>query len=191
MAVGSSGAGSTTSGYPHSLNAILGTKMKVIGGYPGSAEINLAIERGELDGVASWCWTCAKAQKPHWIADNKLRVVLQLAPVADAELKGKGIPTVFEWAKTDEQRQMLNIVFGSVGMSRPFAAPPELPPERLAMLRRAFAQAVQDPELVADAAQKNAEVMFVAPDVVETLIKNAYAANPELIAKVRAAYSGK
>jgi tripartite-type tricarboxylate transporter receptor subunit TctC len=191
MTVGSSGAGSTTSGYPHSLNAILGTKMKVIGGYPGSAEINLAIERGELDGVASWCWTCAKAQKPHWIADNKLRVVLQLAPVADAELKGKGIPTVFEWAKSDEQRQMLNIVFGSVGMSRPFAAPPELPPERLAMLRRAFAQAVQDPELVADAAQKNAEVMFVAPDVVETLIKNAYAANPELIVKVRAAYSGK
>ena len=83
MNVGTSGAGSTTSGYPHSLNAILGTKMKVIGGYPGSAEINLAVERGELDGVASWCWTCAKGQKPHWVAENKLRVVLQLAPVAE------------------------------------------------------------------------------------------------------------
>ena len=66
--VGGSGPGSTTSGYPHSLNAILGTKMKVISGYPGSAEINLAIERGELDGVASWCWTCLKGQKPHWVA---------------------------------------------------------------------------------------------------------------------------
>jgi tripartite-type tricarboxylate transporter receptor subunit TctC len=81
MTVGSSGAGSTTSGYPNSLNAILGTKIKVISGYAGSAEINLAIERGELDGVASWCWTCAKSEKPDWVSQNKLRVVLQLAPL--------------------------------------------------------------------------------------------------------------
>jgi hypothetical protein len=128
--------------------------MKVIGGYPGSAEINLAIERGELDGVASWCWTCAKAQKPHWVAENKLRVVLQLAPVADPELKAKGIPTTFEWAKTAEQKQMLNLVFASVAMSRPFVAPPNLPPERLASLRTAFERELKDPELVADGRQK-------------------------------------
>src|SRR5215470_15666030 len=191
MNVGTSGAGSTTSGYPNALNGILGTKMKVIGGYPGSAEINLAIERGELDGVASWCWTCAKSQKPHWISDNKLRVVLQLAPVPDPELKGMGIPTVFEWAKTDEQRKMLNIVFASVAMSRPFAAPPNLPPGRLALLRAAFASAVNDPELVADATDKSFIVEFVAPELIERLIANAYATSPELIAKVRAAYSGK
>jgi len=191
MNVGSSGAGSTTSGYPNALNGILGTKMKVIGGYPGSAEINLAIERGELDGVASWCWTCAKGQKPHWIAENKLRVVLQLAPVADPELKRIGIPTVFEWARTDEQRKMLNIVFASVAMSRPFAASPDLPPGRLALLRSAFARAVIDPELVADATDKGFIVEFVAPELIEQLIANAYATSPELIAKVRAAYSGK
>src|SRR5262249_40469103 len=191
MTVGSSGAGSTTSGYPYSLNAILGTKMKVIGGYPGSAEINLAIERGELDGVASWCWTCAKGQKPHWISENKLRVVLQLAATPDPELKQKGIPTVFEWAKTDEQRRMLTIVFGSAGVSRPFAAPPDLPPARLAMLRTAFEQAVKDPELVADAEQKGFVVEFVAPEVLERIITTSYATDPELIAKVRAAYSGK
>ena len=191
MNVGSSGAGSTTSGYPNALNGILGTKMKVIGGYPGSAEINLAIERGELDGVASWCWTCAKGQKPHWIAENKLRVVLQLAPVADPELKGKGIPTVFEWARTDEQRKMLNIVFASVAMSRPFAAPPDLPPGRLALLRSAFARAVSDPDLIADATDKGFIVEFIAPELIERLIANAYATSPELIAKVRAAYSGK
>jgi tripartite-type tricarboxylate transporter receptor subunit TctC len=191
MNVGTSGAGSTTSGYPNALNGILGTKMKVIGGYPGSAEINLAIERGELDGVASWCWTCAKGQKPHWIAENKLRVVLQLAPLADPELKQQGIPTVFEWAKTDEQRKMLTIVFGSVAMSRPFAAPPDLPPGRLALLRTAFEHAVKDPELVADAVQKGFVVEFVAPELLERLIESAYATNPDLIAKVRAAYSGK
>jgi len=191
MNVGTSGAGSTTSGYPNALNGILGTKMKVIGGYPGSAEINLAIERGELDGVASWCWTCAKTQKPHWIAENKLRVVMQLAPNPDPELKQKGISTVFECAKTDEQRRMLTIVFGSVVMSRPFVAPPELPPVRLAMLRAGFEQAVKDPELIADAEGKGFVVEFVAPEVLERLITSAYATDPELIAKVRAAYSGK
>jgi len=191
MNVGGSGPGSTTSGYPNSLNAILGTKMKVISGYPGSAEINLAIERGELDGVASWCWTCLKGQKPHWVAEKKLRVVMQLAPVGDPELTKMKIPTVFERAKTDEQRQMLNIVFGSVALSRPFVAPPELPAGRLALLRRGFEAAVKDPALIADATSKGFVVEFISPEFIEGIIRNAFAANPTLIEKVRAAYSGK
>jgi hypothetical protein len=189
--VGTSGAGSTTSGYPHSLNAILGTKMKVIAGYPGSAEINLAIERGELDGVASWCWTCLKGQKPHWVAEKKLRVVMQLAPVGDLELTKMNVPTVFERAQTDEQRQMLNIVFGSVALSRPFVAPPDLAPERLTLLRRGFEAAVKDPALIADATSKGFVVEFIAPEFIEGIVKKAFAANPTLIEKVRAAYSGK
>jgi tripartite-type tricarboxylate transporter receptor subunit TctC len=191
MTVGSSGAGSTTWGYPHSLNAILGTKMKVVAGYPGSAEINLAIERGELDGVSSWCWTCLKAEKPHWLAEKKMRVVMQLAPTGDPELTRMNIPTVFDRATSDEQRQMLNTVFGSVGMSRPFVAPPDLPPERLAMLRKGFEEAVKDPSLIADAAGKGFVVEFIAPQSIEAIISNAYGADPRLIDKVRAAYSGK
>jgi len=189
--VGTAGAGSTTSGYPHSLNAILGTKMKVIAGYPGSAEVNLAIERGELDGVASWCWTCLKGQKPHWVAEKKLRVVMQLAPVGDPELTAMRIPTVFERAKTEEQRSMLNIVFGSVALSRPYVAPPDLPPERLALLRQGFEAAVKDPALVADANSKGFVVEFIAADFVEGIIRKAFAADPALIEKVRNAYSGK
>jgi tripartite-type tricarboxylate transporter receptor subunit TctC len=189
--VGGSGPGSTTSGYPHSLNTILGTKMKVISGYPGSAEINLAIERGELDGVSSWCWTCLKGQKPHWIAEKKMRVVMQLAPVGDPELTKMNIPTVFERAKTEEQRKMLTIVFGSVALSRPFVAPPGLPPERLALLRRGFEAAVKDPALIADATSKGFVVEFIAPGFIEGIIKSAFGSDPALIEKVRAAYSGK
>jgi tripartite-type tricarboxylate transporter receptor subunit TctC len=191
ITVGTSGAGSTTSGYPHSLNAILGTKMKVIAGYPGSAEVNLAIERGELDGVASWCWTCLKGQKPHWVAEKKMRVVMQLAPVGDSELSAMGIPTAFERAKTEEQRQMLNVVFGSVALSRPFVTPPDLPPERLALLRKGFEAAVKDPALIADATSKGFVVEFIAPDFIEGIVRKAYATNPALVEKVRAAYSGK
>jgi hypothetical protein len=114
-------------GCPQSLNAILGTKIQVIGGYPGTPAYNLAIERGELDGLASWCWTCAKAQKPDWITEKKLRVIMQLA---DPELEKMGLPTAFQKASTDIQRQMLGVVFRSVMMSRPFAAPLGLPAER-------------------------------------------------------------
>jgi tripartite-type tricarboxylate transporter receptor subunit TctC len=191
MTVGTTGAGSTTSGYPYSLNAILGTKMKVVLGYPGSAEINLAIERGELDGVASWCWTCLKSQKPHWVAEKKMRVVMQLAPTGDPELTAMGIPTVYDRATTDDQRVMLNIVFGSVALSRPFAAPPGLPPERLALLRKGFEAAVKDPALIADATAKKAVVQFVPPGLIEGIVGKAYAANPALIERVRNAYSGK
>ena len=191
MTVGSSGAGSTTAGYPNSLNAILGTKIKVISGYAGSAEINLAIERGELDGIASWCWTCAKSEKPDWISQNKLRVVMQLAPIGDPELNQKGIPTVFDYARTGEQRQMLNLVFASVAMSRPFATPPDLPPHRLELLRNAFAKAATDPDTIADAAGKGFEVKYVSPRLIEHLLAKAYGASDALIQKVRSAYSGK
>ncbi len=191
MTVGSSGAGSTTAGYPNSLNAILGTKIKVISGYAGSAEINLAIERGELDGIASWCWSCAKSEKSDWISGNKPRVVLQLAPIGDPELNRKGIPTVLDYAHTDEQRQMLNMVFASVAMSRPFAAPPDLPPGRLELLRSAFAKAAADPDMIADAVGKGFELKYVPPLLIENLLAKAYGASDALIRKVRAAYSGK
>jgi len=190
MTVGSSGGGSTTGGYPHALNAIIGTKIKVISGYAGSAEINLAVERGELDGVASWCWTCAKSEKPDWIAQNKLRVVLQLALQGDPELNQKGIPTVLDYVHTDDRRQMLKMVFGSIAMARPFAAPPGLPPERLEALRHAFAQAATDPDLIADATQKGFSLKFVPPESIASLIAGAYGADDAVIKKVRDAYSG-
>ena len=122
---------------------------------------------------------------------KKMRVVMQLAPVGDPELNAMGIPTAFERAKTEEQRQMLTIVFGSVALSRPFVAPPDLPPERLALLRKGFEAAVKDPALIADATGKGFVVEFIAPDFIEGIVRKAYATNPALIEKVRAAYSGK
>jgi tripartite-type tricarboxylate transporter receptor subunit TctC len=189
--VGTSGAGSTTAGYPYSLNAILGTQMKVIGGYKGTPDYNLAIERGELDGLASWCWTCAKAQKPDWIANKKLRVIMQLAENGDPELTKMGIPTVFEKASTGAQRQMLGVVFRSVMMSRPFAAPPGVPAERLAMLRAAFEAAVKDTALIGEAAKTGMDVEFISSARIENLLKDTFATDPALIEKVRNAYSGQ
>ena len=89
MSVGSDGPGSSTDYFPKVLNAFFGTKFKIVRGYKGSADITLAIERGELDGLCSWCYDCMKAQKPDWVANDKARVLLQLALEGDPELDAK------------------------------------------------------------------------------------------------------
>jgi tripartite-type tricarboxylate transporter receptor subunit TctC len=191
MKVGGSGPGSSTAGYPYSLNAILGTKFTVINGYPGSAEMTLAMERGEIDGIASWCWTCLKSQKPQWLSEHSARVLLQLSVRPDAELAAQGIPTVMDLAKTDEQRQLLRILFAGVAMARPFTAPPDLAPERLAMLRRAFAETAREPALVAEAAKSGNTVVYVPPEEITDLLRAAYATDPALVTKLQAAFLGK
>src|SRR5262249_37501384 len=138
MTVGSDGPGSSTDYFPRVLNAFFGTKFKVVRGYKGSADITLAIERGELDGLCSWCYDCLKAQKPDWVANDKARVLLQLALEGDPELDAKAIPKVIDLARTEEERQAVQLAFSGVSVARPFVAPPGLSPERLGVLRQAL-----------------------------------------------------
>src|SRR5262249_24867481 len=127
MTVGATGTTSFTAGYPYALNGILGAKFNVILGYPGATEVTLAMERGEVEGVASWCWKCMKHQKPDWITGNKARILLQLGNKGDPELDAKGVPTVLDVAKTEEQRRLLRAVFGGLAMAKSLLAPPDVP----------------------------------------------------------------
>lgn len=191
MTVGGTGVGGNMSTYAYVLDDVFGTKLKVINGYPGSTEITLAVERGELQGMTGWCWTCMKFQKPEWIADKKVRVIMQLAAKGDPELNAMKVPTVLQLATTDEQKQLLSVVFASAAMARPFTAPPGLPPERLVLLRQAFEKAAKDPDLIADGAKSGNEVNFVSADAVMHLISSAYATDPALLARLRTAVAGK
>ncbi len=191
MTVGASGAGSSSAGYPYSLNGILGTKFKVVNGYPGSAEMTLAIERGELDGIVSWCWTCMKSEKPDWIKEKKARVLMQLAFEGDPELNAMGVPLVLQFAKTEDQKRMLRVVFAMAGFARPFTAPPGLPPERLAVLREAFRKAAQDPDLIAEMQARGNTAQYVAPGKIAALLADAAALDQGTLATIQAAYSGK
>jgi tripartite-type tricarboxylate transporter receptor subunit TctC len=102
-----------------------------------------------------------------------------------------GIPTVFEKASTEAERQMLAIVFRSVMMSRPFATPPGVPGERLAVLRAGFEAAVKDPALIGEAEKIGIKIEFTSPGQIEGLLRATFATDPALIEKVRNAYSGK
>ena len=189
MSVGSDGPGSSTDYFPRVLNAFFGTKFKIVRGYKGSADITLAIERGELDGLSSWCYDCMKAQKPQWIAENRVRVLLQLALEGDPELDAKRVPKVIDLARTEEERQAVQLAFSGVSIARPMVAPPGLTPDRLATLRAALAKTVKDPELLNEARKGRNNIRFTSAERMEEIVARVYATNPALVQKVRSLMS--
>lgn len=191
MTVGATGATSFTAGYPYALNGILGTKYKVILGYPGSTDVVLGMERGEVDGVLSWCWKCMKHSKPEWIAENKARVLLQLGIKGDPELDAKGVPLVMDKARTEEQKRLLRAVFGGLAMAKSFFAPPGVPAETVAVLRKAIAETARDPEMNEMGDKAGYDITYVSGDDIMAILRNAYALEPDLVQKLRAAIAGK
>lgn len=190
LRVGASGAGSDTMGYPLILNRVLGTKLKIIQGYPGAADISLAIERGELDGYAAWCWDCMKAQKPEWVKTGFVRVLMQIAIDGDPELTAKGVPTALELARAPEQKAQLRVALASGLVARPFTAPPGVDAERLRLLREAFRKTAADPDFLAESERLQLPVSLVDGERLSELVRDIYDTDPALLAQVKAAWGG-
>jgi tripartite-type tricarboxylate transporter receptor subunit TctC len=187
MSVGSDGVGSSTDYFPRILNAFFGAKFNVVRGYNGSAAITLAIERGELDGLASWCYDCMKAQKPDWA--NKVRILLQLALDGDSELDAAGVPKVIDLATTAEEKQAVALAFSGVSIARPFVAPPGWAPQNLATLQQAMEDTAKDPDFLADAERGQNHIRFTPAARMAQIITSVYATDPAVVQKVRALMS--
>jgi len=134
--VGGEGSGSDPDIFSAVVRNAFGVKLKLVSGYPGTAEVALAIERGEVDGRCGWSWSSLKLTKPDWIANKRINLITQLALKKGSELPD--VPLIFEFATTDRQRQILRLVLSRQSMARPFAAPPDLPEDRKEALRQAF-----------------------------------------------------
>ena len=130
-------------------NRLLDTKFKVVHGYPGAAEVDLAVENGEVQGEAGKDWTTLTSTRPQWIKDGKINILVQMGMTPHADLKD--VPMAIDLAKTAEDRHVMEVVFAKFGMSRPFFAPPGVSQERLAVLRRAFDATMRDDAFLADA----------------------------------------
>ena len=126
MQVGSTGIGGDQHAFAAALNALLGTKLKPISGYPGTQEIMLAVERGELDGIVGYSWGVAKSGNKAQLDDGSLKIILQLALDKHKELPD--VPLVFDFVKNPEDRQVLEMIFSRQSMGRPVVAPPGLDP---------------------------------------------------------------
>jgi tripartite-type tricarboxylate transporter receptor subunit TctC len=164
-------------------NRLLGTKFKVVHGYPGAAEVDLAVENGEVQGEAGKDWTTLTATRPAWIRDRKINILVQMGMNPHSELKD--VPMAIELAKTPADRQVMEVVFAKFGMSRPFFAPPGISPERLSALRHAFDATMADPVFLADAQKLGMEVNPVGGDAVEALVTRIMSTPPELAQRAR------
>jgi tripartite-type tricarboxylate transporter receptor subunit TctC len=172
LTVGSTGAADDTAQFPKVLNAVLGTRFKIITGYPGGNEVSLAIERGEVQGRCGWSWSSIKATHERWVTSGKIRLLVQLALERHPDLPK--VPLITELAKTDEQRQLLKLIFARQVVGRPYLAPPGLPADRADALRQAFTATMNDPEFRADAEKSKLEINPVAGDRVDALVREIY-----------------
>lgn len=189
MIVGTSGPNSTDAIYPNVMNNLLGTRFKVVTGYKGASESNIAIERGEIDGRCGISWETLVALNVDWLEQKRIRLLLQFALDRNPELPG--VPSVFDLAKTDEQRQILTFWATPNKMGRPFALPPGVPPDRLALMRRAFDAAMKDPLLVAEAKKMKLAVDSIDGKAVDDLVSRLYSLPKAVIARAAQAAQPK
>ena len=181
LIVGGSGAASTLSIVPTVLNHVLGTKFRIIEGYKAAQDVLLAIERGELQGV---CSSYAQFRSyDRLFREGKLRILFRVEEAVIPDLPE--VPTVFDLARGNEQRQLMRFVFASVEFGRPYVFPPGVPAERVEIMRRAIAASASDPELIAEAAKMKLDMAYRPPEHLERLIANLYETPPATVETVK------
>ena len=182
LIVGATGSGADTEVYPTFLKNLLGMKFKVISGYPGSREINLAIERGEVQGI---CVSYDTIARENIFKTGAVHLLFQAALQPDPRLPG--IPSAADLAKNDQQRQALTLFLERTNVGRPFIAPPGVPADRLQILRTAFEQVLKDPVLVHEAETSGLHPLYISPDSLQGFVAAAYKMSPDVIALTKKA----
>src|SRR3954468_16199560 len=186
LIVGATGPSADTYQFPKIANGVLGTKFKIVTGYPGGNDVDLAMERGEVSGRCGWSWTSLKATHQSWLDEKKMTVLFQMGLSKHADLPNT--PLIIDLAKTDEERAILKLIFARQVMAWPFVAPPGVPNDRVAALREAFMATTKDKDFLADADKGNLEVTPVSGEDIQKLVQEIYG-TPAAVAQKTAALS--
>src|SRR3954469_18894229 len=181
LILGDTGPGTGTRSYPKVLNDLLGYKFKLVSGFRSSADVFLAMERGEVDGICE-SLDSINQRKPDWIPRKTVNVLLQAGAESRPELAG--VPNVLTLARNDEEKQVLEYLYAGQDIGRPFVAPPDLPPERLKMLRDAFNATMKDPEFAADVKRHKFDLEPEDGEHLAALINKIYATPKAIIDRV-------
>jgi tripartite-type tricarboxylate transporter receptor subunit TctC len=181
LVLGDTGPGTGTRSYPKVLNDLFGFKFKLVSGFRSSADVFLAMERSEVDGICE-SLDSVKQRKPEWIPKKTVNVLLQAGSTTPSELQG--VPNVLELARNADERQTLEFLYAGQDIGRPFVAPPDLPPERLKMLRDAFNATMKDPEFVADVTRNKFDLEPETGEHLASLIAKIYATPKPIIERV-------
>jgi tripartite-type tricarboxylate transporter receptor subunit TctC len=180
---GSGGPISSDSLHAKLLNELAGSKIKLVEGYPGSTEVHLAMERGEVFGRCGLGWDSIKSRYKRWLDEKKVTLVAQFAIDKHPELPD--VPFIMDLAKTEEHRQMANLMLGPNKMGRPIFGPPNVPAERVKILRDAFAKAMTNPLTKADADKMTIELEWMSGEAVQAMVKQLYATPKPVIERMQ------
>jgi tripartite-type tricarboxylate transporter receptor subunit TctC len=163
---------------PRLLNALIGTKFKIVNGYNTTALIALAIERGEVQGIADWSWSSVKAVRPDWLRDRQARVLMQVGLHKEPELPD--VPSALDFVRDETDRRVMELNFAQKTAARPVVAPPGVPADRLAALPSAFAALAQDKEFLADAERSRLEMAPVPAEAIDKVVATIAATPPDI-----------
>jgi tripartite-type tricarboxylate transporter receptor subunit TctC len=185
--VGGTQPGTDTVLYANVLNNVLGTKLRIVSGYSSSIPILLAMERGEVEGIANWSWSDVGNTRPTWIPEKKIRVLMQLGLTKHPDLPD--VPLVMDFAKNAEQRQLLEVLMGMKDLGRPFFVAPEVADDRVTALEAAFLATMADKDFLAESKRVKRDIDPVSGAEMHEILDRAYALSPDMVAKARAAVS--
>jgi tripartite-type tricarboxylate transporter receptor subunit TctC len=187
--IGTTGAGSISTQLPAVYNNLLGTKIKLVLGYPDGADINLAMERGEVEGRATNPWSSYKASNPRYVEEKLITPFIQVGMEKDPDLPN--VPLMRDLAKNAEEQEILDFMSRSVSIGRPIATTPGVPAERVAALRKAFDETLKDPEFLADADKQRLEIQAMTGEQLAQLIKSVIETPAAIRDKVKLAIETK
>ena len=182
--IAGTGVGSAAAWLPELYNKVLGTKFKVVNGYQSGSEVKLAMERGEVEGYGANPWSALMSANPDLVRENKLSILVQVGVRKEADLPN--VPLLNDMAANAKDREILEFVSKSFAVGRPIGTTPDVPPERLAALRKAFDDTLVDPQFIAEAAKVGAEIKPMDGKTLESLINDILGAPQELRDRVKA-----
>lgn len=187
LIIGASAEGGSTRDQAVIQRNVLGTKFKIVFGYPGSREILLAMEKGEVQGICGLGLPAFRQQRADWLESGFARIISQDNVTGDPKITAQGVPRTVELARSDDDRKVLELLYSQQKFGRPYILPPDVPADRVAILRRAFAATLADPELLAAAEKAKIDITPVSGEELQTLVGKAYATPPDLVEKAKAA----
>lgn len=186
--LGSASRGGSTGSFATTYNNVLGTKFRIVAGYHGSPDISLAVKRKEVEGMCGQFWSTLEVQNPEWIdGKGEVRVFAQEGLRGRDDLNRQGVPLVYDFAKTTEQKQILQLLYGPLLYGRPFALPPGVPADRVATIRAAFDAALEDQGLLSEATKSRLDIIPLSAAEMAKVIADLYSIPPAIVTKAEAA----
>ena len=187
LIVGATNEGGSSRDFTAMLDNVLGTKLRIVTGYPGSNEIMLAVERNEVQGMCGIGWSSIAAQHPQWLESGFARILAQLATKGHPTMDKMGVPLAIDFAKTAEDRQVMELIYSQLIFGRPYVLPPGTPPDRVAALRKAFMAALRDPESLAEAKKMNLDLDALDGEQVQAEVAKAFAMPAHIVERAKQA----